>query len=336
MADYADLFVSAADGLRLFARDYGPRTGTALAVVCLPGLARTCADFHELALSLSQDGKPSRRVLALDYRGRGRSEYDRDWRNYDLKVELADVLAVLTAASIEEAMFVGTSRGGLLTMALSAARPALLRGAVLNDIGPVIEGRGLARIRGYVGKLPAPRRLRRGGRHPEEADERPVHGTVRGGVAVVGRSDLEGGERAARCGLRSGPGPHPREHRSGGAAGAVLVPVRGSQARAGAGAARRELRSALGRNLRRHGLGRIRESRRSSCRARATRRCSRAAASSSRSNASWCASRAGHDGGGAYSASVSSALRVLISAEAAHPAGAFRPVLCRMSSAACA
>jgi pimeloyl-ACP methyl ester carboxylesterase len=78
MADYADLFVSAADGLRLFARDYGPRTGTALAVVCLPGLARTSADFHELALSLSQDGKRSRRVLALDYRGRGRSEYDRN------------------------------------------------------------------------------------------------------------------------------------------------------------------------------------------------------------------------------------------------------------------
>src|SRR5215207_9506535 len=112
--------------------------------------------FHELALSLSQDGKRSWRVLALDYRGRGRSEYDRDWRNYDVNVELADVLAVLTAASIEEAIFVGTSRGGLLTMALSAARPALLRGAVLNDIGPVIEGRGLARIRGYVGKLPAP------------------------------------------------------------------------------------------------------------------------------------------------------------------------------------
>jgi pimeloyl-ACP methyl ester carboxylesterase len=156
MADYAELFVSSHDGLRLFARDYGPCAGSALPVVCLPGLARTSADFHQLALALAQDGRRSRRVLALDYRGRGRSEYDCDWRNYDVKVELADVLQVLTAAGIAEAMFVGTSRGGIIAMALSAARPALVRGAVLNDIGPVIEGKGLVRIRGYVGKLPSP------------------------------------------------------------------------------------------------------------------------------------------------------------------------------------
>ena len=156
MADYAELFVSAGDGLRLFARDYGPRAGPALPVVCLPGLARTSADFHELALALAQDGKRSRRVLALDYRGRGRSGYDRDWKNYDVKVEAADALHVLAAAGIAEAVLVGTSRGGIIAMALAAARPALVRGAVLNDIGPVIEGKGLMRIRGYVGKLPAP------------------------------------------------------------------------------------------------------------------------------------------------------------------------------------
>jgi pimeloyl-ACP methyl ester carboxylesterase len=153
---YVNLFVSASDGLRLYARDYGPRAGRALPVVCLPGLARTSADFHELALALSRDEKRPRRVVALDYRGRGRSGYDGDWKNYDIKVELADVLQVLTAAGVEEAVFVGTSRGGIITMALSAARPALIGGAVLNDIGPVIEGKGLAQIRGYVGKLPAP------------------------------------------------------------------------------------------------------------------------------------------------------------------------------------
>jgi pimeloyl-ACP methyl ester carboxylesterase len=160
---YADLFVSAADGLKLYARDYGPRVAPALPVVCLPGLARTSADFHDLALALSQDNKRPRRVLALDYRGRGRSDYDPDWRNYDLKVELGDVLQVLTVAGVTEAVIIGTSRGGLITMALAAMRPALLRGVILNDIGPVIEGKGLARIRGYVGKLPSPRNYAEGG-----------------------------------------------------------------------------------------------------------------------------------------------------------------------------
>ena len=154
---YADLHVSASDGLRLYARDYGPRVSEALPVICLPGLARTSADFHHLALALSQDRTRPRRVVCLDYRGRGRSDYDRDWRNYDLRIELGDALQVVTVAGIERAVFVGTSRGGIITMGLSAARPALLAGAVLNDIGPIVEGKGLVRIRGYVGKLPAPR-----------------------------------------------------------------------------------------------------------------------------------------------------------------------------------
>jgi pimeloyl-ACP methyl ester carboxylesterase len=155
--EYRDLLVSAADGLRLYARDYGPDIGDALPVVCLPGFARTSEDFHDLARALSTDPHQPRRVLALDYRGRGRSEWDRNWRNYDVRVELNDTLQVLAAAGIEKAAFVGTSRGGLITMALSAARPTLLGGAVLNDVGPVIETTGLIRIRSYVGKLPAPR-----------------------------------------------------------------------------------------------------------------------------------------------------------------------------------
>src|SRR5918998_2364269 len=173
---YTDVFVSASDGLRLYARDYGPRAGSALPVVCLPGLARTSADFHDLALALSQDERRPRRVLALDYRGRGRSAYDRNWRHYDLQIELGDVLQVLTAAGIGEAAVIGTSRGGLIAMGLSAARPALLRGVVLNDIGPVIETAGLLRIRGYVGKLPEPRDLADGARILRERNLREFPG----------------------------------------------------------------------------------------------------------------------------------------------------------------
>jgi pimeloyl-ACP methyl ester carboxylesterase len=154
---YRELFVPAADGLRLYARDYGADSGKHLPVVCLPGLARTSEDFHDLALALSTDASRPRRVLALDYRGRGRSDWDPDWRHYDVGVELNDTLQVLAVAGIDRAAFVGTSRGGLITMALAAVRPNLPAGAVLNDVGPVLEAGGLVRIRTYVGKLPQPR-----------------------------------------------------------------------------------------------------------------------------------------------------------------------------------
>lgn len=159
---FRSLFISARDGLRLHLRDYGPLAAPALPVVCLPGFARTAADFHELALALAEDAAAPRRVLALDYRGRGRSDYARDWREYEIRIELDDVMQVLAATGIAQAVFVGTSRGGLLTMALAAARPTAIAGAVLNDVGPVIDARGLLRIRGYVGKLPTPRSFAEG------------------------------------------------------------------------------------------------------------------------------------------------------------------------------
>ncbi|MBA1156627.1 alpha/beta fold hydrolase [Microvirga mediterraneensis] len=156
---YRDLFVTAADGLRLYARDYAPEARLAWPIVGLPGLARTSADFHDLAEILSQDPSRPRRFLSLDYRGRGQSEWDQDWRNYDVKVEMTDTLQVLAAAGIDKAIFIGTSRGGLITMALGAARPERIAGVILNDVGPVLEADGLKRIRSYVGKLPTPRTI---------------------------------------------------------------------------------------------------------------------------------------------------------------------------------
>ncbi len=153
-------FISAPDGLRLHARLHGPSAAPLLPVVCLPGLARTAEDFDTLAAVLAS--KHSRRVIALDYRGRGLSDYDPDPANYSFQTELADVLAALTAFDALPAIFIGTSRGGILTMLLAALRPTAIAGAVLNDIGPVIEPKGLMRIKGYVGKLPQPRSFEEG------------------------------------------------------------------------------------------------------------------------------------------------------------------------------
>ena len=155
------IFVTAQDGLRLHVREYGPRTALALPVVCLPGLARTVADFDGLAPALANGGPP-RRVIAIDSRGRGQSDYDSNPENYNLAVELGDVVTVLTALEIGEAVFIGSSRGGLLTMLLGVAHPTAIAGVVLHDIGPVIEPKGLARIKSYVGKLPQPRNFNEG------------------------------------------------------------------------------------------------------------------------------------------------------------------------------
>ncbi|MGB6935576.1 MAG: alpha/beta hydrolase, partial [Xanthobacteraceae bacterium] len=127
----------------------------------MPGLTRTVRDFDALAPALAYGPNP-RRVIAIDSRGRGQSEYDKNPENYNVAVELGDVVTVLAALGIGPAVFVGSSRGGLLTMLLAVAHPTTIAGAVLHDIGPVIEPKGLARIKSYVGKLPQPRSFAEG------------------------------------------------------------------------------------------------------------------------------------------------------------------------------
>ncbi|MET0576598.1 MAG: alpha/beta hydrolase [Mesorhizobium sp.] len=156
---FSDFFYSAQDGLKLHARIYGDDSGAGLPVICLPGLTRNARDFHDLALFLSRDTQQPRKVIAFDYRGRGRSAYDPNWKNYDVVVEAGDILAGLTALGIEHGAFVGTSRGGLIIHVLAAMRPAVLKAVVLNDIGPVVEGEGLAHIRAYLERAPKPKNL---------------------------------------------------------------------------------------------------------------------------------------------------------------------------------
>ncbi len=153
---FSDLFYSARDGLKLHARVYGDGQDDAMPVVCLPGLSRNARDFHELALRLSRQERP-RKVVVFDYRGRGLSAYDRNWRNYNVVVEADDVIDGLVAAGVEKAHLIGTSRGGLIIHRLGSIRPTVIASVVLNDIGPVIEGEGLAQIRSYLERSPKPR-----------------------------------------------------------------------------------------------------------------------------------------------------------------------------------
>jgi pimeloyl-ACP methyl ester carboxylesterase len=157
---FSDRMFAAEDGLHLHLRDYHPgpdATGSRLPVICLAGLTRNARDFHQLALIISQDARTPRRVIALDYRGRGLSDRDDNKANYTVLVEARDVIHVCAGLGVDRAIFIGTSRGGLILHMLAAIKPDLLAAVVLNDIGPVIEAKGLMQIRDDLNSAIPPR-----------------------------------------------------------------------------------------------------------------------------------------------------------------------------------
>ncbi|MHA1547928.1 MAG: alpha/beta fold hydrolase [Alphaproteobacteria bacterium] len=148
--------ITSSDGLSLHASDYGDPGSPWTPVVCLPGLTRSHRDFTALATHLANHRHRPRRVICVDYRGRGLSEWDERIENYNPVTEMHDVYAVMAALDIPRATIVGTSRGGIIGMFMGNDRPHCVAGLVLVDIGPVIEPLGLARIKSYVGRMPQP------------------------------------------------------------------------------------------------------------------------------------------------------------------------------------
>ena len=150
MSGFAERYWTSFDGLRLFARDYCGAEGEArLPVICLHGLTRNSADFEEVAPRIAERG---RRVLVPDVRGRGRSQSDPNPAHYHPKVYARDVLRLMDSLGMSSAVFVGTSMGGLITMAVAAIRSKAVAAAILNDVGPEIGREGIERILSYAGK----------------------------------------------------------------------------------------------------------------------------------------------------------------------------------------
>ncbi|MFN3815473.1 alpha/beta fold hydrolase [Brevundimonas sp.] len=138
------------DELSLYARDYPGAEGPArLPVIAIHGLTRNSADFGTIAPLIAATG---RRVLALDVRGRGRSDRAADPMTYQPPIYAKDVLALMDQAGVGRAVFLGTSMGGLITMVLTAMAPERVAAAILNDIGPEVAPEGLARIASYTGQ----------------------------------------------------------------------------------------------------------------------------------------------------------------------------------------
>jgi pimeloyl-ACP methyl ester carboxylesterase len=144
---WADRYWASRDGLKLHYRDYDGPAGRP-PLLMLHGLTRNARDFENVAERYAGDW----RVLAVDFRGRGMSEWDSDSSHYYPPIYAADVLQLLDELEIEQAVFMGTSLGGLVTMIIATVAPQRIAGALLNDVGPELDLSGIDRIKSYVGK----------------------------------------------------------------------------------------------------------------------------------------------------------------------------------------
>jgi pimeloyl-ACP methyl ester carboxylesterase len=147
MADFEDRYWQSTDGLKLHYRDYsGPASRAPL--ICLPGLTRNARDFEPIAELLG--GK--RRMIAIDFRGRGDSGYAKDPMSYMPITYMQDVDVLLRELNLKSFVTLGTSLGGIVSMLLATMWKDKMKGAILNDVGPEIGAKGAERIRGYVGQ----------------------------------------------------------------------------------------------------------------------------------------------------------------------------------------
>ena len=147
--EWADHYWWSHDGVRLHARVYPGPAGSegAPPILCMPGLARNARDFEALAPHVAQQ----RKVIVIEFRGRGESAYAKDPMTYVPLTYVQDVVALLDDLGISRFATIGTSLGGLVSMLMAASLPGRIVGAVLNDVGPELQAAGLERIRDYIG-----------------------------------------------------------------------------------------------------------------------------------------------------------------------------------------
>jgi pimeloyl-ACP methyl ester carboxylesterase len=150
---YTENYWSSHDGLKLYARVYPGPEPFARTVLCLHGLTRNSRDFEDLAPHLQRRF----RVIVPDVRGRGLSARDPNPQNYQPAIYLQDILTLIDSLAAQRVAVIGTSMGGLLAMMLAVRSRDRVSSMVLNDMGPEVDPKGLERIKGYAGRLPAPK-----------------------------------------------------------------------------------------------------------------------------------------------------------------------------------
>lgn len=141
-------FIQSRDSLSLRVREWGD-VG-AEPIVLLHGLRGYSGTWRGLAAAL-----PDRRLIAIDQRGRGESDWDAD-ANYYTDAYLSDLEAVVDQLRLDRFTLIGHSMGGTTAYVYAAHNSERLDGVIIEDIAPgsSVSGAGAERIKAEMAALP--------------------------------------------------------------------------------------------------------------------------------------------------------------------------------------
>lgn len=118
-----------------------------LPLICLAGLQRNMSDFSDFISYFKRLGSGNWPVVLIDLPGRGRSDDRPKAGDYSSLADARDVADILAALGVDRAIILGQGHGGQVAMALAAAHPLLMAGTILLDAGPMVDSRGIVRLR---------------------------------------------------------------------------------------------------------------------------------------------------------------------------------------------
>ncbi len=134
------------NGLSIHYLDWGD--ADAPPVVCVHGYTSSAQAFNAPARHFQDRFH----LIAPDVRGHGESAWS-PAGEYQYADQASDLAALVDQLGLARFTLIGTSMGGIIAMAYAGAHGERLRGLVINDIGPDVEG-GSQRITQMVGSRP--------------------------------------------------------------------------------------------------------------------------------------------------------------------------------------
>lgn len=135
---------------RVVYSEWGSRSEI-LPIICAHGLTRNRHDFDDLANYLSNQGE---HVFCPDIVGRGDSGWFKNPLHYTYEQYIADMNVMIARTQAQSINWIGTSMGGLLGMVLASMQNSPIKKLVINDIGPQIPAKGIARLAKHTGNDP--------------------------------------------------------------------------------------------------------------------------------------------------------------------------------------